>query len=129
MPELFFPLSPMPDTSTDIAILAGGMVDMALAHQLTERFPDLSITLIDKAPELGMHSSGRNIGVLHAGIYYPPNTFKAMVCVGCSQTEGLVRSRGSTSTGLRQGDFFRRHQNLMGNLSCCLSVAGPAALR
>jgi L-2-hydroxyglutarate oxidase len=67
--------------NTDIAILGGGMVGLALAHQITERWPDLSITVIDKEPGIGRHSSGRNSGVLHAGIYYPPGTLKAQVCV------------------------------------------------
>jgi len=69
------------EPTTDIAILGGGMVGMALAHQLSERYRDLSITVIDKEPEIGRHSSGRNSGVLHAGIYYPPGTLKARVCV------------------------------------------------
>ena len=38
---------------TDIVILGSGMVGMALAYQLTERWPDLSITLIDKETEIG----------------------------------------------------------------------------
>lgn len=67
--------------STDIVILGSGMVGMSLAYQLTERKPNLSITLIDKETEIGCHSSGRNSGVLHAGIYYPPGTLKAQVCV------------------------------------------------
>ena len=68
-------------SNADIVILGGGMVGMALAHQITERWPDQSITVIDKEPEIGRHSSGRNSGVLHAGIYYPPGTLKAKVCV------------------------------------------------
>jgi len=71
----------MSQPTSDIAILGGGMVGMALAHQINERHPDLSITVIDKEPEIGRHSSGRNSGVLHAGIYYPPGTLKAQVCV------------------------------------------------
>ncbi|WP_186539347.1 L-2-hydroxyglutarate oxidase [Synechococcus sp. BIOS-E4-1] len=71
----------MSEISTDVAILGGGMVGMALAHQLNERYSDLSITLVDKEPEIGRHSSGRNSGVLHAGIYYPPGSLKAKVCV------------------------------------------------
>jgi L-2-hydroxyglutarate oxidase len=67
--------------TTDIVILGGGMVGLALAHQLLERFPGNTITLIDKEPDIGRHSSGRNSGVLHAGIYYPPGTVKAKVCV------------------------------------------------
>jgi len=65
----------------DIAILGGGMVGLALAYQLLERHPELSIVIIDKELELGCHSSGRNSGVLHAGLYYPPGTLKAQVCV------------------------------------------------
>ena len=72
---------PVPEQNTDIAILGGGMVGLALAQQIRERWPDLSITVVDKEPELGRHSSGRNSGVLHAGIYYPPGTLKAQVCV------------------------------------------------
>jgi len=71
----------VPESTSDIAILGGGMVGLALAHQVSERLPDLSITVIDKEPEIGRHSSGRNSGVLHAGIYYPPGTLKAQVCV------------------------------------------------
>ena len=71
----------MQESTADIAILGSGMVGMSLAYQLKERHPDLSITLIDKELEIGRHSSGRNSGVLHAGIYYPPGTLKAQVCV------------------------------------------------
>ena len=69
----------------DVVILGGGMVGLAIAHQLLERQPGLAITIIDKEPEIGRHSSGRNSGVLHAGIYYPPGTLKAQVCVRGAQ--------------------------------------------
>ena len=71
----------MKNQSVDIAILGGGMVGLTLAYQLKERYSDLKIIIIDKEKELGCHSSGRNSGVLHAGIYYPPATLKAQVCV------------------------------------------------
>lgn len=69
----------------DVVILGGGMVGLAIAHQLLERQPELTITIIDKEPEIGRHSSGRNSGVLHAGIYYEPGTLKAQVCVRGAQ--------------------------------------------
>ena len=82
--------------NTDIVILGGGMVGLSLAYQISERFPDLSIVVVDKEPTLGRHSSGRNSGVLHAGIYYPPESLKAKVCVqgakrlrAWCETEGL----------------------------------------
>jgi L-2-hydroxyglutarate oxidase len=71
----------VPESTTDIAILGGGMVGMALAYQLSESDGALSIAVIDKEPDIGRHSSGRNSGVLHAGIYYPPGTVKSQVCV------------------------------------------------
>ena len=65
----------------DVVILGGGMVGLSLAHQLLERYTDLSILVVDKETRIGCHSSGRNSGVLHAGVYYPPDTLKAKVCV------------------------------------------------
>ena len=64
------------------------MVGLSLAHQISEANPELSISVLDKEADLGLHSSGRNSGVLHAGIYYPPATLKAKVCV-----EGARRLR------------------------------------
>ena len=65
----------------DVLILGGGMVGLSIAHQLLERQITSSITIIDKEPELGRHSSGRNSGVLHAGLYYKSGSVKARVCV------------------------------------------------
>ena len=36
---------------------------------------------LEKEPELGRHASGRNSGVLHAGIYYAPDSAKARTCL------------------------------------------------
>jgi L-2-hydroxyglutarate oxidase len=68
-------------SSSDICIIGSGMVGLSLANQISERFPALSISILDKEPEIGRHTSGRNSGVLHAGIYYEPGTLKAKVCV------------------------------------------------
>ena len=65
----------------DICIIGAGMVGLSLANQIGERFPTLSITIIDKEESIGKHTSGRNSGVLHAGLYYEPGTLKARVCV------------------------------------------------
>ena len=71
----------MSNHQCDVLILGGGMVGLSIAHQLLERQITRSITIIDKEPELGRHSSGRNSGVLHAGLYYKPGSIKARVCV------------------------------------------------
>ena len=66
---------------TDICIIGAGIVGLSLANQITERFPNLSITIIEKENKIGKHTSGRNSGVLHAGVYYEPGSIKAKVCV------------------------------------------------
>ena len=71
------------------------MVGLSIAHQLIERGITRSITILDKEPELGLHSSGRNSGVLHAGLYYKPGSLKAQVCVeGARRLRSWVEERG-----------------------------------
>jgi len=65
----------------DILITGAGCVGLSLAIQLRKKFPDLSIAVLEKENSCGQHSSGRNSGVLHSGIYYPPNSLKAKVCI------------------------------------------------
>ena len=57
------------------------MVGLSIAYQILERFKNLSITIIEKEEDVGMHGSGRNSGVLHSGLYYQPDSLKAKVCV------------------------------------------------
>ena len=71
------------------------MVGLCIAHQMLERGITNSITLLEKETELGRHSSGRNSGVLHAGLYYKPGTVKAQVCVaGAKRLRHWVEERG-----------------------------------
>ena len=65
----------------DILIVGGGMVGLTIAYELKKRKKNLRILIIDKENALGNHSSGRNSGVLHAGIYYKPGSLKAKVSV------------------------------------------------
>ena len=64
----------------DYLIIGAGIVGITIALELKKRFPEAKIRLLEKEAELGKHSSGRNSGVLHSGIYYPPGTLKAEVC-------------------------------------------------
>ena len=85
----------MANQSCDILILGGGMVGLSLANQLIERNITTNIIIIDKENELGLHSSGRNSGVLHAGLYYKPGSVKAKVCVdGARRLRAWVEERG-----------------------------------
>ena len=85
----------MSTQSCDVVILGGGMVGLSIAHQLLERGLTSSITILEKEHELGLHSSGRNSGVLHAGLYYKPGSLKAKVCVeGARRLRSWVEERG-----------------------------------
>jgi L-2-hydroxyglutarate oxidase LhgO len=71
----------MPNGEYDIAIIGGGIVGLATALALSERFPLLSVVIIEKELRLASHQTGHNSGVIHAGIYYKPGSYKAKLCV------------------------------------------------
>jgi len=64
----------------DYLIIGAGIVGVTVSLELKKRYPNSRIVLLEKERALGMHSSGRNSGVLHSGIYYPPGTLKARLC-------------------------------------------------
>ena len=66
--------------SHEIVIIGGGIVGLATAWQLTRRFPDRPVTVLEKETELAAHQTGHNSGVLHSGIYYKPGSLKATNC-------------------------------------------------
>lgn len=63
-----------------VAIVGGGIVGLASAWQLTERYPRLRVVVLEKEAAVGAHQSGHNSGVLHSGIYYKPGSLKAVNC-------------------------------------------------
>ncbi len=67
-------------THHDIAILGGGIVGLATAYNLTERYPQLRVFVVEKEAAVGEHQTGHNSGVLHSGIYYKPGTLRATNC-------------------------------------------------
>lgn len=63
-----------------IAVVGGGIVGLAVARRLLETRPDALVEVFDKEPEAGVHQTGHNSGVVHAGIYYEPGSLKADLC-------------------------------------------------
>ena len=61
----------------DFLIIGGGIIGISVARELKRRFKTDSVVVLEKERSLGMHSSGRNSGVLHAGFYYSADTLKA----------------------------------------------------
>lgn len=64
----------------ELAVVGGGLIGMATARALLERRPDARLAVLEKERELGKHQSGRNSGVVHAGLYYAPGSLKATLC-------------------------------------------------
>ncbi len=65
----------------DIAIVGGGIVGLATAYKLSVQNPNTSIVVFEKEKEVAAHQTGHNSGVIHAGIYYKPGSYKAKNCV------------------------------------------------
>jgi L-2-hydroxyglutarate oxidase LhgO len=64
----------------DLVIVGGGIVGLATGLQLLAAHPGLRIAILEKETALATHQSGRNSGVLHAGLYYAPGSLKATLC-------------------------------------------------
>lgn len=62
-------------------IIGGGIVGLATAYRLAERFPGARVTVLEKELQLGQHQTGHNSGVLHCGLYYKPGTLRARLAV------------------------------------------------
>lgn len=67
-------------TQYDFAVLGGGIVGLATAWRLNQKYPDGKILLLEKESSLAKHQTGRNSGVIHSGIYYKPGSLRALNC-------------------------------------------------
>lgn len=63
----------------DFAIIGGGIVGLATAIALQEKYPDKTIVLAEKESKCAAHQTGHNSGVIHSGIYYKPGSYKAIL--------------------------------------------------
>lgn len=71
----------------DVIVLGAGIVGVATARELKIQFPSLNVCLVEKEREPAMHQTGRNSGVIHAGVYYQPGSLKAKFC-----QQGLIET-------------------------------------
>jgi len=64
----------------DQIIIGAGIVGISLGLAVLERNPNRKVLIVEKEERVGVHASGRNSGVLHAGFYYSPDSLKAKFC-------------------------------------------------
>lgn len=79
----------------DIIIIGGGIVGLSTAWQLQQERPGARILLLEKETGVARHQSGRNSGVIHAGVYYPPGSLRAQFCrEGAAATYAFCEEHG-----------------------------------
>tara|TARA_B100000446_G_scaffold94191_1_gene88344 strand:- start:4061 stop:4624 length:564 start_codon:yes stop_codon:yes gene_type:complete len=89
------PLDHLAQTHFDYVIVGGGIVGVSTALQLQQTYPHKRIIVIEKESELASHQTGHNSGVVHAGVYYPPDSLKAQFCrQGLKDTLAFCRQHG-----------------------------------
>jgi len=78
-----------------VAIIGAGIVGLAIALEITSRFPGKSVVVLEKEPSIARHQTGHNSGVIHSGIYYKPGSLKARLCVeGAEMLMGFCKENG-----------------------------------
>ena len=63
----------------DVTIIGAGVVGLSIAKFCSEQ--GYSVVVLEQESRAGEGISSRNSGVIHAGIYYPENSFKTKFCV------------------------------------------------
>lgn len=85
----------MPTSQPDILVAGGGIVGLASAWRLLQRYPGRQVLVLEKEREVARHQTGNNSGVIHSGIYYKPGSYKALLCRrGYAQMLEFAREAG-----------------------------------
>ncbi len=67
-----------PEAEVDVAVIGAGAVGLAVAAIVSGQ---RSLAVIERHASYGLENSSHNSGVIHAGIYYPPDWLKTTLCV------------------------------------------------
>ena len=69
----------------DIVVIGAGIIGLATALELSKRYPNYTLAILEKEDTVAIHQTGHNSGVIHSGIYYKPGSHKATLCVSGSR--------------------------------------------
>jgi len=61
-------------------VVGGGIIGLAVARELARTRPGAQVTVLEAEDRPARHQTGRNSGVVHAGLYYRPGSLKALLC-------------------------------------------------
>ncbi|KAG6918227.1 hypothetical protein DXG01_015820 [Tephrocybe rancida] len=70
-----------PESVVDYVVVGGGVIGLAIAQRLSQRFPTRSTCLVERHSRAGEEISSRNSEVIHSGLYYPPESLKTRLCL------------------------------------------------
>jgi len=80
---------------TELVVVGGGIVGMAVARELAHRHAGRRVLVLEREDAVGRGQTGANSGVAHAGIYYAPGSLKARLCVaGARDLRAYCAERG-----------------------------------
>jgi L-2-hydroxyglutarate oxidase LhgO len=122
-----------------IGIVGAGIVGLALAREIQRRRPHVEVIVLDKEHEVARHQTGRNSGVVHAGLYYPPGSLKARLCVQgartlrsyCAQRDIPYEECGKLVVAVDRGEeaaLRAIHERAIRNGVSGLELLGPAGI-
>ena len=114
----------MSDSTIDVAVVGGGVIGLAAACAVAAR--GRTTCVIERLPRPGLEASTHNSGVVHAGIYYPRDSLKAVLCVEgrerlyafcdehgmpCVRCGKLIVAAGADEIGALEALATRGHAN------------------
>jgi L-2-hydroxyglutarate oxidase len=79
----------------DLVVVGAGILGLAVAREWLLRRPGSAVAVLERERDVGLHQTGHNSGVVHAGIYYAPGSLKARLCVeGARELYDYCDARG-----------------------------------
>ncbi|GAB4361995.1 MAG: NAD(P)/FAD-dependent oxidoreductase [Oricola sp.] len=125
----------MPET-VDCVVIGAGVIGLAIARALAVAGRD--VIVLEAEAAIGSGTSSRNSEVIHAGLYYPPDSLKARFCragrdmlyayceehgVAHRRIGKLVVATGEDETAMLRRIAERAAQNGVTDLECLDAVA------
>lgn len=125
--------------NADLVVIGAGIVGLATARAALQANPDLKVVVLDKEGSIAGHQTGRNSGVIHAGVYYKPGSAKARLCTAgrermvafCNEREIAHEVCGKLVVATRDDELGRLrdlHERCVAN-GVPVHLVGPERMR